>query len=557
MKKVLQIAQLQKLVDALYMENIFSFRDHTHYTRGELHIRLSKDTYLSLPSLKKLSLTPYKITGKKITLYEENAKQSKISIKNVLPLIAGAPWFNTNKTDHLNRLWRESFDFIEKLSDSTYFVNNKRDERKDVSYKNSEWLSLLADRPFHPFAHAKGTLQSLIKKDNKAVTLHFWAFPENNTLASSINEPSQYILPMHQHRKLMNKLSALPITSVAIPLLPDQHAILSKEKATFHATDLEESYDYGYPTASLRTLLNKDDAMTHLKLPTNSTTLSAIRTMPPRYLKNSDQAQAFLDRLFQLDHSLSQAIRICDESLWWVVKDNENFLENTGKFGCQLRFFPKGCMNEGGKIMPMSALNTPINNPISDLAPDSWEFLKQLSLDFITVFLRFWHFGVMPECHGQNILLHFEDGDFNGFILRDHDSLRICPDQISACGLMPPNYQVNNNTPNTLILDDQTALLNYFITLGLQVTLYPIALNCIKSEGKEEADFWQWISVCIKSAIIDEPDVHLKELLEKQLLNAKNWPFKAVLGPLLTQSQPTTGMPSHFTAIENPLVHSI
>ena len=43
---------------------------------------------------------------------------------------------------------------------------------------------------------------------------------------------------------------------------------------------------------------------------------------------------------------------------------------------------------------------------------------------FLKVTLSFMQYGALPELHGQNILLSFEDGRVQKCVLRDHDTVR-------------------------------------------------------------------------------------------------------------------------------------
>ncbi|MGT0197640.1 IucA/IucC family C-terminal-domain containing protein [Staphylococcus aureus] len=42
---------------------------------------------------------------------------------------------------------------------------------------------------------------------------------------------------------------------------------------------------------------------------------------------------------------------------------------------------------------------------------------------FLKVTLSFMQYGALPELHGQNILLSFEDGRVQKCVLRDHDTV--------------------------------------------------------------------------------------------------------------------------------------
>ena len=80
----------------------------------------------------------------------------------------------------------------------------------------------------------------------------------------------------------------------------------------------------------------------------------------------------------------------------------------------------------------------------------------------------------------ENTMVCYENNKFKCFILRDHDTLRICTTAIEENGFTPPIYTIDTSTPNNLIFTKNEDLFNYFITLGIQINLYPIALATLK-----------------------------------------------------------------------------
>ncbi|WP_335956038.1 IucA/IucC family C-terminal-domain containing protein, partial [Acinetobacter guillouiae] len=171
----------------------------------------------------------------------------------------------------------------------------------------------------------------------------------------------------------------------------------------------------------------------------------------------------------------------------------------------------------------------------------------------IHTFLTLWSFGVMPECHGQNTLVCYQDNQFKCFILRDHDTLRICTPAIQDSGFVPPVYKIDTSTPNNLIFNKNEDLFNYFITLGIQINLYPIALATLKYTDHTEIDFWEMIQEIIvnfiETAALSEQS---KNCIQKYVFESSHWPFKQLLTPLLAQQGDSTGMPSKIGMTSNP-----
>ncbi|MEN4091916.1 IucA/IucC family C-terminal-domain containing protein [Staphylococcus aureus] len=84
-------------------------------------------------------------------------------------------------------------------------------------------------------------------------------------------------------------------------------------------------------------------------------------------------------------------------------------------------------------------------------------------------------YGALPELHGQNILLSFEDGRVQKCVLRDHDTVRIYKPWLTAHQLSLPKYVVREDTPNTLINED---FWKPFLCLSFQTLAVSVNLIC-------------------------------------------------------------------------------
>ncbi|MFX9085572.1 IucA/IucC family C-terminal-domain containing protein, partial [Acinetobacter baumannii] len=165
--------------------------------------------------------------------------------------------------------------------------------------------------------------------------------------------------------------------------------------------------------------------------------------------------------------------------------------------------------------------------------------------------------GIMPECHGQNTMVCYENNKLKCFILRDHDTLRICTTAIEENGFTPPVYTIDTSTPNNLIFTKNEDLFNYFITLGIQINLYPIALAALKYTDRTESDFWEMVQDIIQDFVETQPiSEQTKSQIQTYLFDNKTWPFKQLLTPLLAQESDSTGMPSKIGSTPNPY-HSL
>lgn len=551
MLQKLYTSQLQKLIDALYMENFAGFCDNLRFSCAKLSVQLNNTMSLVFSCKVQKGMNPYQLTNSSIHL--QDAKQNTrhcISPRKVMSYLMQASWWPQTGQTRTEQWWQECFDFLERMPAQLKVANNKTTS----SLKAGECFAMAADRPFHPFAHAKGTLSQLLD----CPQLHWWAFPPDSLLSKKSQQPAKIILTPNEQTSLHGQLIRLAPGYIALPLLQTQSQMLSAENNDFGAVNLDFTTATDSPTASMRTLASARSEKIHIKLSTSASTLGATRSMPPRYLINGDEACCLLAQILEQNSTLASAITLCDEYHWWVAGRELPLIENPGIIGCQIRVLPPLDTPPSNSLMVMSALNYP-HEPVwlrllnqNDTTP--WQFVKDLSYCFIKTFLSLWCYGVMPECHGQNILVHYRHGQLQKFVLRDHDTLRICPTRLKKIGLPLPDYQLDKATPNSLVLDSMEELLAYFTTLGLQINLYPIALAALQHSNKSEEAFWNWVKRCIKDYAATLQNTELRSILLNNIINTKNWPFKQILGPLLAQSHPSTGMPSAMGWIRNPVL---
>jgi siderophore synthetase component len=169
--------------------------------------------------------------------------------------------------------------------------------------------------------------------------------------------------------------------------------------------------------------------------------------------------------------------------------------------------------------------------------------------------LRCFAYGVMPELHGQNVVLAFQGQRIAALVLRDHDSLRICPPLMQAQGVAAPNYVIDRSTPNTLELNTPRELLAYLQTLAIEVNLYAILAALAERYGREEAHGWHIVRTVLEDCLERVPlPTDIASQARTLLLDEPGWPFKQVLAPLLGRPSFGTGMPSAMGRLSNPLL---
>jgi siderophore synthetase component len=313
-----------------------------------------------------------------------------------------------------------------------------------------------------------------------------------------------------------------------------------------------------HPTASLRTLCSPAPER-HVKLPLGVATLGAARLLPPRYLDNGERAERLMRALLDRDPALRRRVSLCDEQTWcgWA---GDEFADGPGQLAAQLRAYPAGVLDEPDTLaLAMAALAA---HEWATLGPaihddlDPVEFFGALATAFAAVGLGFLRYGVLPELHGQNVVVTLRNGLPERFVLRDHDTLRLHPAWMAAAGVPDPGYRVKPGAPQSLQLDRPEALVGYLQTLGFQVNLYGIADALGRHYGVDEAVFWERLRVVLVACLgeLDLPG-HVEAVVRRQLLGAPTWPTRQVLGPLLRHgSSNGVSMPAATGEVRNPML---
>jgi siderophore synthetase component len=325
-----------------------------------------------------------------------------------------------------------------------------------------------------------------------------------------------------------------------------------------------------HPTASLRTLTTAPETELHVKLPLGVTTLGVARLLPPRYLGNGQRAQRTMQELIDQCPVLRARVQVCDERTWcgWhhppgPESGTDEFDDRPGQLAAQLRVYPTGLFDDPARlVLPMATLAAhewdvlgPVIGPSGFGAPDAVEFFRRLAEAFCEMGLGFLRYGVLPELHGQNVVVALQDGVPHRFVLRDHDTLRLYPSWMIAAGVPDPGYRIAPGAPQSLRLSGPEDLLGYLQTLGFQVNLYGIADALGRHFGIAERALWAQL----RGAVVDTlarvtlPG-HVAEVVERELLRAPTWPSRLVLGPLLRRGRSSgVSMPAGIGRVPNPL----
>ena len=449
-----------------------------------------------------------------------------------------------------------------------------------------EQLASWRDRPFHPTARAKvgwdeAAYRRYSPEFNQTLGLAWVAVRRDYIMCSPAADKSvaELILNQQERAALATALQQAGIAEadyVPLPVHPwQQQQILPQEFAaeiqTGICVPLQLQTGAYLPTSSLRSLAPVKGGE-HVKLPISIYSLGALRLLPTRYLINGEKGQNLLQQVIEKQPSLEQRVYLCDETKWWSFcqPDGDLFDDKPGHLGCLLRQYPSSLLADSEvNLIPMSALAVHLPDQKAHLF-SQWlnsqtdreslqtavlDLFAQISREAIVTGLTFLRYGIMPELHGQNVVLVMRDRHITGLVLRDHDTVRIHLPWMQQVGIKNPQYLLKENTPNTLVNGTPEELLAYFQTLVLQVNLAAIIDALSQVYNIDETEFWHVIESNLKQAIasIDFTQSQ-KSIVEQALFVDSHWPFKQIINPLLKrQGTGGGGMPSARGKIMNPL----
>jgi len=313
-----------------------------------------------------------------------------------------------------------------------------------------------------------------------------------------------------------------------------------------------------HPTASLRTLRSPLGER-HVKLPLGVATLGATRLLPPRYLANGERAERLMRTLVERDPVLRRRVALCDERIWcgW---DGDEFADRPGHLAAQVRRYPRGVVDDPQTVaVPMAALSAHEWDTLGPVVAEGFDpvsFFRALALAFAEVGLSFLRYGVLPELHGQNVVVTLRRGVPERFVLRDHDTLRLYRPWMAAADVPDPGYRIKPGAAQSLHLDRPEALVGYLQTLGFQVNLYGIADALHRHYVIAEAVLWDQLRAAVVDCLANLAlPGHVRAVVEDQLMRAPSWPSRQVLGPLLRRAGPGgVSMPAATGEVPNPLV---
>lgn len=566
----------QDLFDALWLEDLYGFRGHCAFhaaAGGEevLEVALGHARFLRWRGRRATGLRPFRVSDKPVVLQHNAIQTVDLDAAGIAETLQTADWWN-DRSGRFARFFRLA------RGQATFAAPHEHDIVARLMAAPEDlgcWeaLSSLKDRPFHPLARAKdwdgsdGTAYS--PETMTPFLLHWVALRRDRVLGNPGDGqplPGALLDPAGRSR-LSAAAHARGVDGddwLWLPVHPWQWVQLNRTAPQQLAAcvDLGAGPGAAIPTASLRSLVIPGCPGMHLKVSLSMNTLGVVRTLPPRYLHNGALAGACLERLRHKDAWLASYLHPCDEQRWWALRQSDALVDEPGELACLIRRYP---VLPGTMLIPMAAL--PVTTTEGGLPAfdhllghgvredELWALFADMAGALLELGLRCFAQGVMPELHGQNVLLAFRARRIAALILRDHDTLRICRPLMQTRGVVAPDYVFDRSVPNTLELDTPRALLAYLQTLGIQVNLYAILAALAERYGREETHGWQIVRTTLEACLARvRLPAEIAAETKSLLLDEPGWPFKQVLGPLLARPVLGTGMPSAMGKLANPLL---
>lgn len=579
---------LKELIDAVLLENLFSIQQkgkvsYEHVlsvNEGEVlfEVPLLKGEALVIP-VRLSALQTYRLSRSVVYVRSDEGLQEIGFLETAMRLLETYGMESGYTEESVNQ-WMEEM----KLALDQTALSFERDEwslnHQTLSFLETERLAAFRDRPFHPTAKAKvgwnkEAYQLYSPEFQQEVKLSWVAVRRDYVQAGEqAKEDILYRLLTDEEkvrlREAFQKKGITEENYLALPVHPWQGAnviptLYQKEIAKSICIPLDLELGAFTPTSSLRSLAPVSGGAYHVKLPIGIFSLGALRLMPIRYLRNGEKGQMLLEQLKDRDSYLTKHLYICDERNWWGFRDPDLFADKPGHLTCQVRSYPNELMDESQfTLVSMAALAAGEGDHLFS----SWLTMRQeerneenvislfaqLSKAFVRLAFRFLFAGILPELHGQNVVLVIKAGELDGFLLRDHDTVRIYPKWMEKAGLHDPHYIIRTDTPNTLILQHLHEFIAYFQTLALEVNVYAIIDRLSAVYEVEEAVLWELVQRSVREALEEmKVDSNQREEITKLLFAHETWPVKRLLDPLLRRKGSGGGsMPSSLGEIKNP-----
>lgn len=440
-----------------------------------------------------------------------------------------------------------------------------------------ERLASLRDRPFHPTARVRhGWGPADHDRYGPELARSFgldWVAVSRDHLERGGRgpepaDPAAGLLSMDEAAALALAWEAAgldPAEHVAVPVHPWSGAhrlatALEAAAGTGACRPLALGLGSFVATSSVRTLAPRHGGNGHVKVALPVDCLGASRLLSARHLRNGVTGERLLRAVVAGNAHLGHRLALCDETSWCAFSAPGVDEHTAGQLGCLLRRYPSERAGEPATtLVPLSALGVVAPDgsapALSHLlaargsdasAADALDLVTDVALLLADVALHCFAAGVMPELHGQNVVLVARAGRLERVVLRDHDAVRVHLPWLRCSGIDEPGYLVDPRTPNTLLNETPEDLLAWFQTLAVEVAVRAVVEAATTGFGVRETDAWSAVAGALATCVGDSALPRAaREVSARQLLEAPAWPTKLVLGPLLERSGPgSASMPS-------------
>lgn len=479
-------------------------------------------------------------------------------------------------------------------------------------FQHMERYASLRDRPFHPVSKAKVgfneqdyrqysaeftqpmtlcwvAIKRHVVMEGEALVgrtvldYQLYDYRQNSSLANHLSEPMSDLLSSDQQQQVIQAMQQQGLDQaeyIAIPVHPwqlqynlPQYLATAQQQGDW--VDLQLQIGLFEATSSVRSLSPTDHSPHYLKLPLSVFSLGASRYLPAVKLINGQRGQSMLEQALNRDPILGEQLFLCDENRWWAYMPEAGSLfdDEPRHLAAMVRTYPESLITgeQGERLLPMSALSVILPAPINASREghffDEWMIARHLQVTeesvctlfdevcqtFFQINLRLFRLGLMPELHGQNSVLVWQNGHIKQMLLRDHDSVRLHLPWLHKQGIADPQYMIRPGYSNSLYNDTPTELLFYLQTLGIQVNLYAIIDSLCTVYDIQENVLWTVLRDQLIEQLNEIPfEAEVRQEIDGVLFDKAEWPLKLLVKPLLEQAGVPGSMPSGQSTIQNP-----
>ncbi|SEN05335.1 IucA/IucC family protein [Lihuaxuella thermophila] len=593
-RKTAEEKVLTDLMNALLYENFLDLRDRGVIVQDEetakestglplaeheclFSYRLNSSRSLSFRVYRDARFGSYRVSRLPVLMIEQRGNRKSVRPIQAVEVMRLLAEERLDAFPNLNGFCEELKLSVEQTALSLQVPIQVKAKGATVDLTEAERFAALRDRPFHPTSRVKnGWDASEYQRYSSEFGCSFgldWAavWKEYVRQGAGMDDLPQRLLSEDEHALLLRSLEEKGLSLDDYTWMPVHPWQMKNVISTVFRKELAEQIivpvvaDLGTftPSSSVRSLIPVHNPTVHVKVSIGIYSLGALRIMPPRYLENGVKGQKIIEYIKSREPELTDRLIVACEEKWSAFTDpkEDPFADKPGHLACLLRQYPAE-IQEADAVLPMSALSVyPMQgkSPLIELLlqqgdEEGRQLFREICKQFIETAVLFAKYGVLPELHGQNVVLLFQHGKLRQLLLRDHDTVRIYPTWMKRSGVPEVPYTVKPNTRNTLILESAEEFLAYLQTLAIQVNLASILEAFVKGNYLTEDEGWRMIRESIEGAIRNYVPADLQAGMTKILLEAEEWPVKQIIRPLLCRVGSGGGsMPSGQGKIVNPL----